>query len=208
MKILLCYATAWEWKIIKEQIKNLKLKINLDITYLCTWMGMYETIFNLTKLLNNQTFDIVLNIWVCGYLNEKKDWIQVARTVNINTSKELIVPIFVEFGNLESIGCSDVVVRKYPTLDPSPLYGEGINSPLYKVERGAEDGVRYKLSTINYIDMESWAIEYVCDKFRVPRVILKVPVDKVGEEEFDREKGRELLRENLDYEMIIKKLTN
>ena len=208
MKILLCYATAWEWKIIKEQIKNLKLKINLDITYLCTWMGMYETIFNLTKVLNNQTFDIVLNIWVCGYLNEKKDWIQVARTVNINTGKELIVPIFAEFGNLESIGCSDVVVRKYPTLDPSPLYGEGISSPLYKVESGAEGGVRYKLSTINYIDMESWAIEYVCDKFRVPRVILKVPVDKIGEEEFDREKGRELLRNKLDYEMIIKKLTN
>jgi len=56
--------------------------------------------------------------------------------------------------------------------------------------------------------MESWAIEYVCDKFRIPRIILKVPVDKIGEEEFDRAKGEKMLRENLDYEIIIKKLTN
>lgn len=182
MKILLCYATAWEWKIIKEKIKDLNLKINLDITYLCTGMWMYETIFNLTKNLNSQDFDIVLNIGVCGYLDSKKDRIQVSRTVNVTTGKELIVPIFMEFVELESIGCSEKIIN---------LKWEIIN---------------YKLPTINYIDMESWAIEYVCDKFRIPRVILKVPVDKIGEEEFDREKGEKLLRENLDYEMIIKKV--
>ncbi|MCF7835278.1 hypothetical protein K9M48_04540 [Candidatus Gracilibacteria bacterium] len=192
MKILLCYATAGEGKIIKNKIKNLNLKINLDITYLCTGMGMYETIFNLTKTLNNQDFDIVLNIGVCGYLNEKKDWIQVARTVNLSTGKELIVPIFIEFGNLESIGCSDIVIRNW---------GSGIGN------------LENKLQITNkqipaYIDMESWAIEYVCDKFRIPRVILKVPVDKIGEELFDREKGSKLLTENLDYEKIIKIIIN
>lgn len=183
MKILLCYATAWEWKIIKEKIKNLNLKIHLDITYLCTWMWMYETIFNLTKVLNSQTFDIVLNIWVCGYLDERKDWIQVARTVNLSTDKELIVPIFLEFGNLESIGCSEKIIN--------------VKCEMWN----------YKLATINYIDMESWGIEYVCDKFKVPRVILKVPVDKIGEE-FDMEKASKMLAENLDYEKVIKKLIN
>jgi len=191
MKILLCYATAWEWKIIKEQIKNLNLKINLDITYLCTWMWMYETIFNLTKVLNNQDFDIVLNIGVCGYINERKypDWpghgrIQVARTVNLTTNKELIVPIFVELGSLESIGCSEKIIN---------VKWEIIN---------------YKLQTINYIDMESWAIEYVCDKFRIPRVILKIPVDKIGEEEFNKRKGEILLAENLNYWKMIERLMN
>ncbi len=191
MRIILCYATAWEWKIIKEKIKNLNLKINLDITYLCTWMGMYETIFNLTRILNNQTFDMVLNIWVCGYLNEYKSRIQIARTVNLTTNKELIVPIFIEFGNLESIGCSEKIIKL--ACRQSSVKWEIIN---------------HKLQTISYIDMESWAIEYVCDKFRIPRVILKVPVDKIGEEEFNIEKGRELLKNNLDYGTIIKKLTN
>jgi hypothetical protein len=37
-------------------------------------------------------------------------------------------------------------------------------------------------------------------------VILKVPVDQIGEEEFDREKAGKLLRQNLDYITIIKKL--
>lgn len=195
MKILLCYATAWEWKIIKEQIKNLNLKTNLDITYLCTWMGMYETIFNLTKVLNSQTFDIVLNIWVCGYLDERKNWIQVARTVNLSISKELIVPIFVELGELESIGCSQ-----------TPVWMQNVELWIQNIDE--KNFLNSKFWILNYIDMESWAIEYVCDKFRVPRVILKVPVDKIGEEEFDREKGREWLRNKLDYEMIIKKLTN
>ena len=54
--------------------------------------------------------------------------------------------------------------------------------------------------------MESWGIEYVCDKFRIPRVILKVPVDKIGEEVFDKEKASKMLAENLDYGEIIKKL--
>ena len=54
--------------------------------------------------------------------------------------------------------------------------------------------------------MESWGIEYVCDKFRIPRVIVKVPVDKIGEEAFDRGKAEKLLRENLDYGEIIRRL--
>jgi nucleoside phosphorylase len=142
-------------------------------------MGMYETIFNLTQVLDSQSFDIVLNIGVCGYVSENKNRIQVARTVNMTTWKELIVPVFVEFGNLESIGCSEKVIKN-----------------------GA-DLWNYML---NYGDMESRWIEYVCDKFRVPRVILKVPVDQIGEEEFDREKAGKLLRQNLDYITIIKKL--
>jgi len=31
--------------------------------------------------------------------------------VNLSTDKELIVPIFLEFGNLESIGCSEKIIN-------------------------------------------------------------------------------------------------
>ncbi len=211
MKILLCYATAGEWKIIKDKIKNLNLKINLNITYLCTGMWNYETIFNLTKILNNQDFDIVLNIWVCGYVNESKKVIQVARTVNLSTGKELIVPIFLELASMESIGCSEVPVTKDLSnlsfrLKQSWMEKslKGISRQACLSDRQARDDKEIK--EWQYFDMESWWIEYICDKFRIPRVILKVPVDKIGEEVFDKEKASKMLAENLDYGEIIKKL--
>lgn len=41
------------------------------------------------------------------------------------------------------------------------------------------DTPHYKLSGFKYGDMESYAIEYVSEHFRIPRIILKIPIDKV-----------------------------
>jgi hypothetical protein len=56
--------------------------------------------------------------------------------------------------------------------------------------------------------MESYGFEFVCDKFNLPRIILKVPVDKIGEEtkNFDFEKAKKILIENIDYEKLILKI--
>jgi len=43
--------------------------------------------------------------------------------VNLSTDKELIVPIFVELGELESIGCSQVPVTSHPECNEACLSG-------------------------------------------------------------------------------------
>ncbi|MBQ9554377.1 hypothetical protein IJU97_05570 [bacterium] len=49
--------------------------------------------------------------------------------------------------------------------------------------------------------MEARAIEYCADKFRIPRLIIKIPYDRIGEEtkNFDKQEACRKLAENLDY---------
>jgi len=56
-----------------------------------------------------------------------------------------------------------------------------------------------------YVDMESYGIELVAQQFQYPRLILKVPVDRVGEEtkHFDREEALRLLAEGVDYRKLM-----
>lgn len=56
--------------------------------------------------------------------------------------------------------------------------------------------------------MESFAIEYVSQKFQIPRIILKVPFDKAWEEtkNFDRKKSLELLQKNIEWKKTIEKI--
>ena len=62
----------------------------------------------------------------------------------------------------------------------------------------------------SFVDMESRGIELVCDKFRIPRLFLKVPFDKIWIEtkNFDKEKALEMLANHIDYERLIKSLTS
>ena len=183
MQFLIVCATPWELKTVKTQIKSLNFKKSFKITYLCTGMGNYETIYNLTKYFteNQETLDdyIVINIWICWYRGEKEKNIQVWRIKNINTKKELIVPISSEFSKISSIYSSET-----PVLQP------------------LENEKSW------YVDMESWAIEYCCDKFRVPRIILKVPYDRIWEEtkSFNKDDACKLLSENIDCWKLIEKL--
>lgn len=151
MKILIAVAHPNELKIIKQAIKKLSL-IWIDIKYLQTWVGNYETIFNLSQILEKEQFDFLLNIWICWYkLNN--DWLfQVARVFNFSTKKELVVPIGFAFTRLNSIWCSDVEIRNI-----------------------------YEIWDENYVDMESYWIEFIANKYRIPRIMLKLPADKIGE---------------------------
>lgn len=200
--ILIVCATGKEANVVKSMVKPLCIK-DLNIQFFVCGMGMYETIFSLTKYLScspspslnppafghplytkgdqERAIDFVVNIGVCGYTDKKEKVIQVGRIVNAVTGKEMLVPIFVQFAPIKSIWCSDK-----PTLNPS-LIKEGLD----------------------YVDMESWAVEYVCDKFKIPRMILKVPVDKVGDPQpplrgllYFKEAER-LLKENVEYRKLI-----
>ena len=56
--------------------------------------------------------------------------------------------------------------------------------------------------------MESYWFELVCDSFLLPRIILKVPVDKIWEEtiNFDYKYAISLLENNIDYEKLLEKI--
>jgi len=58
------------------------------------------------------------------------------------------------------------------------------------------------------LDMESFGFEFVAEKFNLPRIILKVPVDTTAEEleKFDFKKALERLENNIDYEKLIVKV--
>ena len=181
-KILIVWALSQEINIIKEEIKKLDLR-NIKTSFLTTWMWNYNMILNLTRFLEKHDFDIVLNIWVCGYLSDLKEkFIQVWRVKNLANNRELIIPKIINFWKISTIFSSEKIVYEASSL------------PLGEIERGT-----------NFVDMESYGFEMVCDSFKVPRIILKVVVDKIWEEtkNFDFKKAEKNLRNNIDYKELF-----
>lgn len=177
MQILIVWALSKELNVIKDKLKNSKR--NFQTNYLISWIWIYETVFSLTKYLeNNSKPDFIINIWICGYKENKLDYIQIWRTINQETWKELIVPIFVDFGNIETITSSEKIIDNPNLLDE------------------------------NYVDMESRAIEFVANKYKIPRLIIKVPADKIWDEtkNFDYKKALINLAENINYKHLLEKI--
>lgn len=171
MKILIVAAMPNEIKAIKEWIKSAKLKTNLDIDYLCCGMGNYETISALERYFLQHSEPIfVFNVWICWYRNpnnEKKvNPVQIASIVNIYTEKEVIIPPFLQIAPMKNWFCSESIVLK------KPLFQKKIN---------IVDGEMY-------FDMESRWIEFIASKYKLPRLILKVPFDFIWEEKKVEEK--------------------
>ncbi len=186
-KILIVSALSRELNVVKEEIKKLGLQ-NVKTSFLTTWMWNYNMILNLTRFLENHEVDLVINIWVCWYsppsnspLAGGEKNFQVARILNISNNKELIVPKIIDFSKLESIACSE--------------------KPVYDQEEIWEE---------KFVDMESYWFEKVCDSFSVARLILKVPVDKIGEEtqNFDFKKAENSLRNSIDYKELFWKIND
>lgn len=174
-KILIVTALSQELNVVKGRIKEMN-SIALKISYLSVWKWNYNTILNLTKFLEQNHFDFVINIWVCWYKDQKDNLIQISRIYNLSNKRELIVPNFFIFSKLSSIASSEL--------------------PVFNKEEVNDE---------NYVDMESYWIELVCDSFCIPRLILKVPVDKIWKEteEFSFEKAKKLLWNNINYELLF-----
>lgn len=142
-------------------------------------MWNVNTTLHLTEKLSSEKYDFILNYGVCGYKHERADYIQIVRSVYFPTGKEILTPVFFQFAPLASILCSEV-----PIDSAELLWDE------------------------NYVDMESYAVEKVCEHFRIPRLILKVPIDKIGEEtrNFDIPKAIELLETHIVFSLLMKKI--
>ena len=185
MNILFVAATGPELRVVKSEVKKLWIK-RVSCEFFCSWVGNYETILTLTKFLSDQEarwkkYDFLVNIGVCGHWGNPEKIIQVGRIWNINTEKESLVPIIFDFAKVESIICSEEPILERDILDKGKS---------------------------NYVDMESFAVEFIAQKWKMPRAILKVPVDEVGEEtrRFDREMALGMLRENVKWDELVKNI--
>lgn len=177
-KILIVWALSQELNIIKEEIKKLNL-IDVKTSFLTTWIGNYNMILNLTRFLEKTSFDIVINIGVCWYKEDYLDFIQVWRIKNLANDKELIIPKILDFWVLKSIASSEKVI-----FNENEIWDE------------------------KYVDMESYWFETVCDSFKLPRIILKIPVDKIWIEtkNFDFKKAKNNLKNNINYQELFLKI--
>jgi len=145
------------------------------IDFFLSEMWNYKTIFNLTKLFVEKEYDFVVNVWVCGFVKVAEAF-QVSRIINISNNKELIVPTHFKFLKLESIACSEKIVY-------------------------SKDELLWEY----YVDMESYGFEFVCDNFKIPRIILKVPYDEIWSLE-TKNRDKDKLSEKIsciDFEKLV-----
>lgn len=192
-KILFIAATSWELKIIKQEVKKHKPH-DVVCSFLLLGMWNYNTILSLTKELEKNTYDFVVNIGVCGWtisdshslIQEITECIQVARIKNRANERELLVPVFLKITQLESIISSETIVSSSEEIS---LFIENDEGNIW-------------------VDMESYWVELVCEKYDIPRMLLKVPVDEIWEEtqNFDFEKAKTLLAKNINYRELLWKI--
>lgn len=182
MKILVCCALPWELKTVKNQIKSLNLKTKLDIDYLCTGMGNYEMIYSLTKYLTeHQESDFfLLNIGICGHsFASPQELVQIWRIKHLTLQKELLPPIPFVFAPIAACYSSDTVQTDQNLI-----------------------------SDLGFVEMEARGFELVADRFRLPRLILKVPYDHVGEQtqNFDKNQALSMLSTQIDYAALLQRI--
>lgn len=154
MKILFVVALPIELKMIKQEIKKLEI-INIQVDFLSSWVWSYNTIYSLKEYIDkNWNPDFIINLWVCGKTDNKNaEFIQIYRIKNLADKKEKICPVYFEFTKLESIACSEnIVTDKKDLLDEI------------------------------YVDMESFWVDFVSTKEKIPYIILKIPFDSVWED--------------------------
>lgn len=150
--ILITAALTQEMKVIKKNIKNLKIT-GLNIKFLITWVGNYNSIYSLNNFLNkNDLPDFILNFWVCWKNKKSSDEVfQVYRIFNFSNSKEIVLPVFTKLYPLKSILSSDQVI-----INESDLKWE------------------------EYVDMESYWLTFVSNKSKIPIMLIKIPFDIVS----------------------------
>lgn len=154
MEILFCIALPIELKIIKQEIKNLELKW-VKIDFLLTGVWVLNSIYSIKNYIQEKKKpDFIINIWVCGKNNSWfSDFFQVYRIKNLSNNKEALCPLYIENTILKSIVCSDKIIT-----DTNKLWEE------------------------NFVDMESFWIDFICDKEKIPYIIIKKPFDLISKD--------------------------
>lgn len=153
----------------------------MPLEYFCTGIGNYETIFSLSTFLTERSDAsdfFIINIGICGYWNQTGE------------KPEKLIQI----GRIKNCSTQKEALPLIPFLFSKIESIWSSETPL--LETIDEEG---------YVDMESRGIQLICERRKVPLLMLKVPFDRVGMETlaFDREKACNRLAENIDYEQLM-----
>lgn len=142
-----------EFQKVKPVLKEKKSKIKAS--FLLSWVGNYATLFELQNYLYQRGVDFIINLWVCGIVKGVKipPVVQIYRIKNTSNQRESIVPIYFEFAPLISIASSEKTITTN-----EEMCGE------------------------QFVDMESYAIDFIATKMKIPSIILKIPFDFVSAE--------------------------
>lgn len=154
MNILFCIALPNEQKIIKQEIKNLEIKW-IKIDFLLTWVWVLNSVYWVKNYISEKDKpDFIINVWVCGKTNtDFWDFFQVYRIKNLSSNKESLCPLYIENSSIKSIACSDKIIT-----DNNSLWEE------------------------KFVDMESFWIDFICDKEKIPYIIIKKPFDMISKD--------------------------
>lgn len=177
-KILFVVALPQELKIIKEEIKALKSPFKVD--FLLSWVWNYNVIYTLKDyIFTKWKPDFLINIWVCWTKSENiLDFFQVYRIKNNSNNREKISPSFLKILPLKSILSSEKIIT-----DKNDLWEE------------------------NFVDMESFWVDFVCSREEIPYLIIKKPFDIISEnsKKVDLKELQDSLR-NFDYLELFEKI--
>lgn len=134
--------------------------------------------------------DFILNFWICWYTdliweNKKfENFFQIWRIFWAAKEKEFLVPQFINFWEISSVYSSEKII-----------FDKGEISE----------------KNINFVEMESFWIEYILEKTWIPRAYFKFPFDKIWS--FDTKNFKQklpeiknLLQENIDYKKLFQKI--
>ncbi len=157
-KVLFSIALPFELKIIKQKIKLIS-NFKLDISFFMTWVSNYNVIYNLENFIQTKFKpDFIINIWVCWKKDKKvsNDFFQVYRIKNKANLREALVPIYFKYSRLNSILSSETIITSWKNMQWE-----------------------------NYVDMESYWIDFICNKEKIPCIILKKPFDIVWKKSKD-----------------------
>lgn len=147
--ILITSALKVELDIVKKILASHTSK-QIGYSFLLTGVGNYNTLFTLQKFLEKNTIHAIVNIGVCGTkYKDTLELLQVSRIFNIANNKETLCPIYQKVGKLISIASSEKVITSKKDIP--------------------ED----------YVDMESYWVDFIASHHKIPHWILKVPFDIV-----------------------------
>lgn len=173
-KVLIITALPQELKWVKDSIIKSK---NLSIDFLQTWVWNLNVVYSLKSyIFNKWKPDFIINIGACWCKNDKyKDFFQVYKIKNLSNNREVIVPVYTEYLDLKWIYCSDKIITS-------------------KNELIEED----------FVDMESYWIDFICDKEKIPYILIKKPFDIVSKnsKKVDLEELKNSFKD-LDYDKLL-----
>lgn len=185
MKVLIVAATKQELDPFQRKLEEVKPM--LDIYSLVTDVGMIATTFQLTKTLNEEQFDLAINIGIAGAFDKSIKLGEVVEVVQDQFSEEIIED-GIKLLSFDEVGLRDKNERPFTdgVLNRSFMFATAPFDPQLKklkevkaitvnTVHGNDFSIKRIKERLNpqVESMEGAAFFYVCNKMEVPCLQLR-----------------------------------